>query len=254
MVCTRKRLPTVPLNSFAVVESVELVCYDLIATTPTKNYVSLRLAACGIPRPNKIFAGTAKEDILSSIEDEFVAVKSQFVVARAAIKYVVLGASEHTIVTAGAVELILAVGNHAPASIEYLIVANATTEDEVLAGTTIENIASTLAEQLIRAVGAYEHITTIGSELDCGKRNPATHNQRHTHHHQENEDSSHQLLLSFSFPYGLWRSEARLLCMCPLLQTPRSMPHNEPWRISTEAYSPKCVELEFSEVRMQDSA
>src|SRR5829696_9018838 len=30
--------------------------------------------------------------------------------------------------------------------------------------------------------------------------------------------------------------------MHPLLLAPRSMPHNEPWRISTEAYSPECVE------------
>jgi hypothetical protein len=32
------------------------------------------------------------------------------------------------------------------------------------------------------------------------------------------------------------------------------MPHLEPWRISTEAYTLKCVEQLFSEVRMQDLA
>jgi hypothetical protein len=32
------------------------------------------------------------------------------------------------------------------------------------------------------------------------------------------------------------------------------MPHNKAWRISTEAYSPECVEVEFSEVRMHDPA
>jgi hypothetical protein len=30
---------------------------------------------------------------------------------------------------------------------------------------------------------------------------------------------------------------------------PRSMPHNEAWRISTQAYSPECVEDGFSELR-----
>src|SRR5215218_8571658 len=44
------------------------------------------------------------------------------------------------------------------------------------------------------------------------------------------------------------------LCMHPLLLTSRSMPHNEPWCISTEAYSPECVESEFSEVRLQHPA
>src|SRR5215208_37502 len=41
-----------------------------------------------------------------------------------------------------------------------------------------------------------------------------------------------------------WRTTAHppSLCMHPLLLTSRSMPHNEPWCISTEAYSPKCVE------------
>jgi hypothetical protein len=38
------------------------------------------------------------------------------------------------------------------------------------------------------------------------------------------------------------------LGMCPLLLAPPSMPHDEAWRISTEAYSPKCVEGFFSEV------
>src|SRR5215208_3915210 len=36
--------------------------------------------------------------------------------------------------------------------------------------------------------------------------------------------------------------------MHPLLLAPPSMPHDEPWRISTEAYSPECVEGEFSEL------
>jgi hypothetical protein len=40
------------------------------------------------------------------------------------------------------------------------------------------------------------------------------------------------------------------LCMHPLLLAPPSMPHDELWRISTEAYSPKCVEGEFSEVQL----
>src|SRR5215212_2489367 len=38
--------------------------------------------------------------------------------------------------------------------------------------------------------------------------------------------------------------------MCYLLLAPRSMPHNELWRISTEPYSPECVEEEFSELRI----
>src|SRR5215208_1663357 len=48
-----------------------------------------------------------------------------------------------------------------------------------------------------------------------------------------------------------WRTTAHppSLGMCPLLLAPRSMPHNGPWRISTQAYSPECVEYEFSEVR-----
>src|SRR5215213_8552275 len=41
------------------------------------------------------------------------------------------------------------------------------------------------------------------------------------------------------------------LYMRLLLRTPRSMPHDEARRISTEAYSPKCLEGEFSEVREQ---
>src|SRR5215208_1203074 len=36
--------------------------------------------------------------------------------------------------------------------------------------------------------------------------------------------------------------------MCYLLLAPRSMPHKEPWRISTQAYSPNCLEGVFSEV------
>src|SRR5215203_6401417 len=39
------------------------------------------------------------------------------------------------------------------------------------------------------------------------------------------------------------------LCLYSLLLASRSMPHNEPWRISTEAYSPKCVEGLFCELR-----
>src|SRR5215217_8384213 len=42
--------------------------------------------------------------------------------------------------------------------------------------------------------------------------------------------------------------------MCPLLLAPRSMPHNEAHRISTEAYSPKCAEGVFSELRIQRPA
>src|ERR671913_448109 len=43
------------------------------------------------------------------------------------------------------------------------------------------------------------------------------------------------------------------LRMHPLLLAPKSMPHNEPWRISTEAYSPECVEGVFSEVRNEQA-
>src|SRR5215204_3456395 len=42
------------------------------------------------------------------------------------------------------------------------------------------------------------------------------------------------------------------LGMHPLLLAPPSMPHNEPWRISTLAYSPTFGEGVFSEVQMQD--
>jgi hypothetical protein len=42
--------------------------------------------------------------------------------------------------------------------------------------------------------------------------------------------------------------------MCQLLLAPISMPHNEPWRISTEAYSPECVEGKFSEVSQEFTA
>src|SRR5215213_490422 len=47
-----------------------------------------------------------------------------------------------------------------------------------------------------------------------------------------------------------WRTTAPSpsLGMCLLLLAPRSMPHQEPWRISTQAYSPKCVEGEFCEL------
>jgi hypothetical protein len=42
----------------------------------------------------------------------------------------------------------------------------------------------------------------------------------------------------------LWRTTTHppSLCRCPPLLTPRSMPHDEARRISTEAYSPKCLE------------
>src|SRR5215203_290327 len=50
-----------------------------------------------------------------------------------------------------------------------------------------------------------------------------------------------------------WRTTAPSpsLGMCLLLLTPRSLPHNEPWRIGKEAYSPEFVEGLFSEVRIQ---
>jgi hypothetical protein len=44
------------------------------------------------------------------------------------------------------------------------------------------------------------------------------------------------------------------LCMYLLLLPPQSMPHNEAWRISTEAYSPECVEGVFSEIHLQHRA
>src|SRR5215204_5512184 len=40
------------------------------------------------------------------------------------------------------------------------------------------------------------------------------------------------------------------LRMCLLLLAPRSMPHNEAWRIAKEVYSPKCVEGVFCELRV----
>src|SRR5918994_4192981 len=39
--------------------------------------------------------------------------------------------------------------------------------------------------------------------------------------------------------------------MCHLLLTPRIMPHTEPWRISTEVYSPECVEGKFCDVELR---
>src|SRR5215204_663292 len=49
-----------------------------------------------------------------------------------------------------------------------------------------------------------------------------------------------------------WRTATHppSLCLYSLLLASRSMPHNEPWRISTGAYSPKCVEGVFSEVEL----
>src|SRR5215217_5508172 len=49
-----------------------------------------------------------------------------------------------------------------------------------------------------------------------------------------------------------WRTTTHppSLGMCPLLLAPRSMPHNELWRISTQAYSAECVEYVFCELRL----
>src|SRR4028118_2350110 len=53
-----------------------------------------------------------------------------------------------------------------------------------------------------------------------------------------------------------WRTTAPSpsLGMCLLLLAPPSMPHNEARRISTQAYSPNLVELEFSEVSYKQTS
>jgi hypothetical protein len=58
--------------------------------------------------------------------------------------------------------------------------------------------------------------------------------------------SVHEGRIRFSLGEPL---RTRPLCKCPRLPTPWSMPHAEARRISTEAYSPKCRERAFSELR-----
>ena len=72
---------------------------------------------------------------------------------------------------------------------------------------------------------------------------PSTAN-RHKKNGAPNKQDAHD-----SYEVCLADRGATAFCMCLLLLAPQSMPHNELWRISTEAYSPKCLEDVFSEVR-----
>ena len=78
---------------------------------------------------------------------------------------------------------------------------------------------------------------------------PSTAN-RHKKNGAPDQESSHH---SYEVPSANYDAPA-FPYMCPLLLAPLSMPHPEPWRISTLAYSPAFGEGIFSELRIRDAA
>jgi hypothetical protein len=71
---------------------------------------------------------------------------------------------------------------------------------EIVAALTVEYVVFSLASEAVAAApavehvlafGTYEVVTTTGTELHCGKRDPAAHNKRHHHHHQNQAHAPH---------------------------------------------------------------